>query len=240
MTTDPTTSTGPTCSPLATALAALQGELPHIAKDRTANVPTKSGGSYRYSYSDLAAISRELLPLLSKHGLAFMARPTLDEGRLVLAYELMHRSGESRAGVYPLPDRGTPQEVGGAITYARRYCLCAVTGVAPDDDDDAGVAERSARKSQQRASGGQRSAAPDNSDPGESGITAPQVRKLQALYGSAGIADREKKLAFAKETIGREVGSATELTQTEASRVIARLERMPAPAGAAPSNGASS
>src|SRR5690606_31859835 len=78
-----------------------------------------------------------VLPLLGKHGLSFSARPTLDEaGRFVLAYSLRHESGDSEDGAYPLPTTGTPQQVGSAITYARRYALCAVTGVAADEDDD--------------------------------------------------------------------------------------------------------
>jgi hypothetical protein len=69
--------------------------------------------------------------------------PTVTEdGRFVLAYELRHTSGELINGSYPLPDptRTTPQQVGSALTYARRYTLCCVTGVVPDEDDDGTVA----------------------------------------------------------------------------------------------------
>jgi hypothetical protein len=57
------------------------------------------------------------------------------DGRLVLHYELRHVSDDSVSGDYPLTG-GSPQEIGSAITYARRYCLCSVTGVAPESDDD--------------------------------------------------------------------------------------------------------
>lgn len=133
---------------LAAALAAVQADLPSIVKGETATVPTKSGGQYKYSYADLADVSQVILPLLGKHGLSWITRPTLTDGRFVLAYELLHTSGESRTGEYPLPDRGTPQEIGSAITYARRYALCAVTGVAPaaDDDDGAAATQRAQRE----------------------------------------------------------------------------------------------
>jgi hypothetical protein len=124
---------------LATALAELQTQLPHVGKDKTAKVVTKEKGTYSYTYADLAIISRDLLPLMGKLGLAFTCRPSVTEaGMFVLDYMLMHTGGETIAGAYPLPDptRTTPQQVGSAITYARRYCLCAVTGLAPDDDDD--------------------------------------------------------------------------------------------------------
>lgn len=120
---------------LAAALAAFQAELPTIGKGNTASVKSDKG-SYSYKYADLADVSGKVLPLLAKHGLSFSTKPTLDEsGRFVLEYTLRHSSGESDRGSYPL-STGTPQQVGSAITYARRYVLCAITGVAPDQDDD--------------------------------------------------------------------------------------------------------
>jgi len=131
------------------ALAALQADLPRIGKGETAKVPGKDGKQgYTYKYADLADVSQAVLPRLAKHGLAFTSKPTLIDGQFVLVYKLTHISGETDEGVYPLPSNGTPQAIGGAITYARRYSLCAVTGVAPDgDDDDAGAAEQSYRQS---------------------------------------------------------------------------------------------
>jgi hypothetical protein len=120
---------------LTAALAAVQADLPRISKSETAEVKTKTGGTYKYTYADLAAVSAAVLPKLAAQGLAWVTAPTLVDGRLVLAYELRHTSGEKVEGTYPLTG-GTPQEIGSAITYARRYCLCSVTGVAPESDDD--------------------------------------------------------------------------------------------------------
>jgi len=128
---------------LSHALAAFQREVPTIRKGQTAKVTARDGGSsYSYDYADLSDVTEKALPLLGKHGLAFVTRPTMGEGQaFALAYELRHESGESIEGVYPLPNANTPaQTMGGAITYARRYVLCAVTGIAPGgDDDDAGA-----------------------------------------------------------------------------------------------------
>lgn len=117
------------------ALAAVQRELPRIRKDQTADA-----GQYSYSYADLATVSAQLLPLLGANGLAFTAWPMAIDGKLVLRYSLLHESGESMTGDYPIKG-GSPQQLGSEITYARRYCLCAVTGVSPDEDDDAAAAE---------------------------------------------------------------------------------------------------
>jgi ERF superfamily len=123
---------------LAEALVSLQAELPEVRKGETAKVQTKQGGSYTYSYANLADCSRAVLPLLAKNGLSFSAKPTMVENQFTLVYTLRHTSGAADTGEYPLPDptRSTPQEIGSAITYARRYALCAVTGLTPDGDDD--------------------------------------------------------------------------------------------------------
>jgi ERF superfamily len=136
---------------LAAALAALQTVLPRIGKNQTGKVDgvSKATGkpfSYNYKYSNLTSVSEALLPLMGSLGLSFSAKPTLSEsGQFVLAYRLRHVSGEEDAGEYPL-GQGSPQQLGGYITYARRYILLAMTGAAPDeDDDDAQQAEQAAR-----------------------------------------------------------------------------------------------
>jgi hypothetical protein len=126
------------CKTLAEALAALQARLPRVAKTSPGQV-----GNQRYLYADLADVSAALYPVMSGLGLSFSAKPTLIGNQFGLAYVLRHTSGESDEGFYLLPTSGTPQQVGSAITYARRYTLCAVTGLAPGgDDDDAQAAEQ--------------------------------------------------------------------------------------------------
>lgn len=136
---------------LAAALAQLQADLPDVGKGNTAEVQgTTKGGQpfkYKYKYADLADVSKAILPKLGPLGLSWITRPTITEaGKFVLAYELLHVSGDSRTGEYPL-QLGTPQEMGSAITYARRYALCSVTGVAPESDDDDGAHASQRRES---------------------------------------------------------------------------------------------
>lgn len=136
---------------LSEALSALQAQLPRVAKEHTANVTSqRTGRSHSYDYADLTDVSTAILPLLARLGLSFTCCPTvLDSGQFVLDYSLRHVSEPSNSisGLYPLPSGGSPQEIGSAITYARRYALCAVTGLAPGGDDD------DARSAQQRADG---------------------------------------------------------------------------------------
>jgi hypothetical protein len=127
---------------LAEALAAFQAELPPVAKTKTAKVQgeTLKGVryEYEYKYADLADVSEAVLPLLGKHGLSFTCQPTRrGDGQFGLAYQLRHSSGELIDGWYPLDASKKMQVIGGDITYARRYCLSAVTGVAAEEDTDA-------------------------------------------------------------------------------------------------------
>ncbi len=239
------------------ALAAVQAELPDIVKARTAIVPTKSGGSYTYDYADLPAVSRIIVPMLAKVGLNWSAKPTVVDGEFRLIYRLKHVSGESDGGEWPLPmpGRATPQEVGGAITYARRYALCSMTGVAPEgDDDDAAASERSQRRGRQTA---QRRAQPARQAdgppaqtmqrapqggpplPGEPGFDQPpgpadadqitqwQVRKMNALFRERGIEDKSARLGLASHVAGRPLTSSMELTKREASMVIDAIPTYP-------------
>jgi hypothetical protein len=169
------------------ALAAFQAKLPPIAKRETGKVEgvTKQGKpfSYEYSYADLADVSDAVLPLLGGHGLAYTAEPgTDDDGRLVLDYALLHVSGEERAKRFPLwlfvPDRATAQTIGGLLTYFRRYCLCAVTGVAPKGEDDDAAAASQAKPASQR-SRSQRPPARPAATPGRSATTGAEHERLR-------------------------------------------------------------
>lgn len=125
---------------IAAALLAFQIDMPTVSKGKTANVPLKNGGSYSYKYADLADVSAAAFPLLTKHGLAFAALPRYGERGYELVGTLLHTSGQSLSGALPLHGN-TAQEVGSALTYARRYLLGCMTGIVTDDDDDAQVAQ---------------------------------------------------------------------------------------------------
>lgn len=117
------------------ALVAFQAEMPVVVKNHTAKVRSDSGG-YEYKYADLADVTAAALPLLTRHGLAFVCAPrrTVEFG-LELVGTLHHVSGGTLEGSLPLPG-GTAQALGSSITYMRRYLLGTLTGIVTDDDDD--------------------------------------------------------------------------------------------------------
>ncbi len=130
----------------AVALTEFQLLVPNVSKGQTAHVKSDKG-NFTYDYADLTDITAKVLPLLAKVGLSWSAKPTLAESGFVLAYSLRHSAGHIETGEYPLPDpaRNSSQMIGSAITYARRYALTAITGVAPGGDDDDGAKAHDAR-----------------------------------------------------------------------------------------------
>ena len=124
---------------LAEALARFQADLPRIVKGNTAKVTGKDGKEgYKYAYADLADVSDAVLKRIGTLGLFFTAWPVHreEDGKFGLEYTLGHVSGEKREGWWELRDNLTMQQMGGMITYARRYILLAVTGAHPDGEDD--------------------------------------------------------------------------------------------------------
>jgi hypothetical protein len=96
---------------------------------------------FKSKYADLAAIFDAVRKPLADNGLVVTQTTEIREGGFVLMTMLAHSSGQWIRSEYPLPATGRPQEIGSALTYARRYSLSAITGVAADEDDDAEGAE---------------------------------------------------------------------------------------------------
>ena len=114
---------------LAEALAAAQGKIEHAVKD-SANPFFKS------RYADLASVWEAIRRPLSEHGLSVIQCPSAEGPRVTITTMLVHRSGQWICSALTVTAKeDAPQAVGSAITYARRYALQSVAGVAPDDDD---------------------------------------------------------------------------------------------------------
>lgn len=114
---------------LAAALAKAQGEITGALKD-SANPFFKS------KYADLASCWDACREPLSKNGLAIVQSPEMGADGLTLTTLLTHSTGQWIRSVFRmLPKDDTPQGVGSALTYARRYALAALIGIAQVDDD---------------------------------------------------------------------------------------------------------
>lgn len=121
---------------LAGALAKAQGCITGALKD-SANPFFKS------KYADLAACWDACRKPLSENGLAVIQTPELGGEFVGIATLLVHESGEWIRSRLPMkPKDFSPQAVGSTMTYARRYALAAMVGLAQVDDDAESAQQR--------------------------------------------------------------------------------------------------
>jgi len=121
---------------LAIALAKFQANCPTIEKK-------KDNPFFKSKYAGLDDIINSIRKPLSEAGLSFVQLPSEN----ALTTVLMHESGEYIQGTIPVTAKkeNDPQAYGSAITYARRYSLASVLGLAVGDDDDDGNAANKPR-----------------------------------------------------------------------------------------------
>lgn len=128
-----------------TALVAFQAEMPNVHKAAV-------NPHFKSKYAALEAIMPQILPVLTKHGLGVSHHVAVENGCNVLITRLYHTGGQWIGSVMPLmAEKQTPQGLGSAITYMRRYSLCALLGIAADPDDDGDAAERGVTVAKSRA-----------------------------------------------------------------------------------------
>lgn len=91
---------------------------------------------FQSRYVDLDGALEAVQPALLKHKIAVTQPTRIAEGTTILVTRFIHESGEWIGGEYPVrAQQQTPQSEGSALTYARRYALMALAGIAPEDDD---------------------------------------------------------------------------------------------------------
>lgn len=122
---------------LAEALSTFQAEITDPVKNRV---------SHTSKYADLPSILELCRPLLSKNGLSVVQFPGIGANdKISLETVLMHKSGEWVGSIYEmsaidwqkLKSTNAAQADGIIITYARRYAITALLGIAAQDDTDA-------------------------------------------------------------------------------------------------------
>lgn len=133
---------------LSAALAKAQAKFAPIERSRTVTVTMASGGKYTFNYASLDTIFLAVRPALAENGLAITQLIVHDE----LITLLLHAGGGRLEARSPLPKVGRPQELGSAITYARRYAVQAILGVAAEEDDDGNAASGNERAIKERKS----------------------------------------------------------------------------------------
>ena len=115
--------------------ALVQANLLIVNPKKTSKV---NAGPKKYAFAPLPELLDEIRPILQSYGLAFLQEAIDDgNGRVGAASMLVHISGEwITFDPLMLPAGNSPQDAGSAVTYSRRYTLCAALGISADDDTD--------------------------------------------------------------------------------------------------------
>ncbi|HEY2425488.1 MAG TPA: ERF family protein [Pseudolabrys sp.] len=134
----------PSIAALATALAKAQIELANPEKSLTGTIEPQGGeGAARlFRYAPLSSGLEIVRKTLGQHEIATVQTTAIDQaaGVVNLTTVLAHSSGEwiaSDRPVCPVAETATPHRMGAALTYARRYALFTLVGIAGEDDLDA-------------------------------------------------------------------------------------------------------
>lgn len=118
------------------SLVNAQAELVTLPKDKN---------GYNYKYTDLDTVISTVKPVLAKYKLGFtQSLTTLENGKWAITTRIFSSSGEWIEDTTAMPDvslakGNAAQNLGAAITYMKRYTLCAMLGISSDEDPDGKV-----------------------------------------------------------------------------------------------------
>ncbi len=155
------------------ALSAFQGELKTMPKTMHVEFEKKAGGTVKFNYTPLGEIMGAIYPLLAHHGLsvrheiirggtlgakegieAIVTHETYSREKIIThsvendkVNEVIHYKveGELRSGLVYINQSANMKDIGGEITYAKRYTLTQLLGIASEDDLDAKLFENRVR-----------------------------------------------------------------------------------------------
>src|SRR5665213_2598353 len=125
-----------TIGSISEALAKAQGSMGMALKD-------SSNPFFKSKYADLASVQGACQKPLSENNLSFTFSLTIVDGVNIVVGTLSHVSGEWFRSYMPVVTQKLDmQSIGSGISYARRYVLSALCGVAVCDDDGEATMDR--------------------------------------------------------------------------------------------------
>lgn len=190
------------------------GEIENPKKTGVGKVHTEKA-NYSYSYLELDEILGLARPVAAENNLAISQPVEVGEDQVKVCTQFLHKNGEIyHSPCICLKAAGTIQLIGGQMTYARRYSLMALLGIAGEDDDAQRVQQaqraQQAQRPQQKAGGAPASNGRANQN---------QLTYLHTLCSALGYTTQQKealKKIFSVETT-------KDLTKEQASSIIEDL-----------------
>lgn len=173
---------------------------------------------FNSKYAPLEEVLNISRPLLSKHGLSISQSPSGDGQNVHIHTLLLHNSGEW-IEFDPLTLRAekvSPQSVGSAITYGRRYALSSILGLSSEDDDDGNYA------SEPRTHDSRKEENKNNPDD-KFELSEAQIKRAYAIgYKKGKTADDVRR--WCSKVYNKEIKA---LTKSEYEKLIEKLEELP-------------
>jgi hypothetical protein len=211
---------------LAAALARAQVELINPEKSMVATIRPEGRGAAEqiFRYAPLSDGLNIIRRTLGQHEIATLQSTSVDQtaGLIRLHTVLAHSSGEwisSDWPVCPLEDLASPKRMGAALTYARRYALFALVGIAGEDDLDAPDLHASQAVDARGAHAVSHHRPRPNGGDGQLGQKPSAKSKAEPSPAPADSGLRRKLSAVLRDQLLRDVGN---LSSAESAAVWAR------------------
>ena len=168
-----------TIGAIAASLAKAQCDLTNPERTLTATI-TDRGGERSFRYASLASGLDLVRKALGQQDIAVMQSTGLDHGHIMLTTLLVHASGEWVSSLWPVcpASESSAHVKGAALTYARRYALFTLVGIAGEDDLDAPDIPNKEQP------------APGRAPPQKGGNGSVHAPPTRDVAGSAGLRDR--------------------------------------------------
>lgn len=198
---------------IAPALAKAWSALENPKHNTSVTVRTKSGSSYTFDYTDLGGIFDEAKKAFKENGLTVIqnAFTTHLDGKKYVSVEtmLLHTSGEwVKSEPLQFEANANIQDMGGQITYMKRYSLSAMLGIATEKDDDANGASGNSYEY--------------GKTPQKKKLSDAQVTRLFAIAKSNNITPADVKKVLMKEY---NITDAADLTKQQYDALCKRMEK---------------
>jgi hypothetical protein len=212
---------------LAAALVKSQAEFPEIAKNAEVEVKKEGKLLYKFKYADLPNIIGAIVPILNANKIFISQSVSTEEGQVSVQTNLIHETGETLGtGNLSMPTPRDPKDLGGHITYMKRYSMVAAFTLAADEDIDAPPTVKH-KVSEPKGTGSQPKQSPGGAQGATGGASDKQLATIGKMLGAAGYDKKEDRLDYVNEVLRAEgfdpVKDSKELPSKQASKVIGKL-----------------
>jgi hypothetical protein len=136
---------------LSEAMALAFGQLTNVVRNKVSHFAKKGkDGQPIPDYADLASCFECIRKAYSANGLSVTQtfHPYGEDGTIYLVTTVRHKTGQFERSYLPMKGNLAPQELAKSATYLKRIALCAIVGIAADDDDDGEQANKSHQQAQ--------------------------------------------------------------------------------------------